>query len=418
MSINFSISIPERDSFDIIVCGGGIAGCAAALQSARLGKKTLLIEKSAALGGLATIGLVNFIVPMCNGRGKRICRGMAEEFLRMSIKYGYDTIPAEWKNGEPEGPVNPRYCTSYDPYMFALQLTDLLDDSGVTLFFDCSAAYPITENGHVAGVVTDSKSGFEFYAAKQIIDTTGDAEIASKAGIPTVDGKNYFSYFGRQITLDSCRRAVETGHINDAILNNNGGHSSLYGQGHPDGKPFYFGTGVDVESRYFIENQKLLLENVKKAGRFERELTAIPMVNQFREIRRIEGDTVLHETDAFRHFDDSVCAVNDFDRRDFLFEVPLSALVRHGYDNLITAGRGASADGWAWDVIRVIPPAILTGQASAFVASQAIDNAVPVYDTDIKKIQNSLEGVDVMVHFDDSLVPEMPDTAHMHVEKL
>ena len=91
--INFSLSIAKKDNFDIIVCGGGIAGCAAALEGARLGKKVLLLEKSTLLGGLATMGLINFFVPMCNGRGKQICKGMAEEFLRLSTKYSYDTIP-------------------------------------------------------------------------------------------------------------------------------------------------------------------------------------------------------------------------------------------------------------------------------------------------------------------------------------
>ena len=82
---DFRLSIPKKEDYDIIVCGGGIAGCAAALEGARLGKKVLLLEKSVLLGGLATMGLVNYFVPMCNGRGKQICFGMAEEFLRLSL---------------------------------------------------------------------------------------------------------------------------------------------------------------------------------------------------------------------------------------------------------------------------------------------------------------------------------------------
>ena len=72
---NFSLS---KEHFDILVAGGGLAGAAAALEAARHGKKVLLVEKSMKLGGLATLGLINFFVPMCNGRGKQIIFGMQE----------------------------------------------------------------------------------------------------------------------------------------------------------------------------------------------------------------------------------------------------------------------------------------------------------------------------------------------------
>ena len=45
-TMDFKMTIPVRDSYDIIVCGGGIAGCAAALEGARHGKKVMLLEKS------------------------------------------------------------------------------------------------------------------------------------------------------------------------------------------------------------------------------------------------------------------------------------------------------------------------------------------------------------------------------------
>ena len=92
-SIDWKEKSPVAGEYDVIVAGGGLAGAAAALSAARLGKKTLLLEKSTALGGLATIGLINFWVPLCNGRGKQVIRGLAEEFLRLSIQYGFDTLP-------------------------------------------------------------------------------------------------------------------------------------------------------------------------------------------------------------------------------------------------------------------------------------------------------------------------------------
>ena len=406
-TIQFSMPVPVRDSYDIVVCGGGIAGCAAALEGARHGKKVMLLEKSTVLGGLATMGLINYFVPMCNGRGIPICKGMAEEFLRLSIRYGYDTLHPVWKESNVDAPadIGRRYDTAYSPYIFAMQLTEILRDAGVKLLFDCIASYPIMDGGHCTGIVTDSKSGLEFYGAKQVIDTTGDCDIVQRAGIPTVDGRNFYSYFARQISIESCKRAIESGQAHRAVTTIAGGSANLYGGGQPENVGLYWGTSVENVSDYLIRNQLDMLEKLKKDDRLFREVTTLPMMPQFRTTRRIDGDITVHESDKYKHFDDSVCAICDFDRRDFLYEVPLRSLTRRGFDNIITAGRSASADGYAWDVFRVIPPAILTGQAAAVAASHAIDERCAVADCDIRKVQSVLESENVMIHFDDALIP-------------
>lgn len=80
-------------AYDIIVVGGGIAGVAAALSAARSGMKTLLLEKMALLGGLATEGLINWWEPLCNAQGKKLVSGISEEILRRTIQYGPDRLP-------------------------------------------------------------------------------------------------------------------------------------------------------------------------------------------------------------------------------------------------------------------------------------------------------------------------------------
>lgn len=115
---------------DIIVCGGGVSGVAAAVSAANNGFSTLLIEKSNMLGGLGTLGLINLFVPMCNGRGKQIIFGLAEKWLRMSATLGWDSIPEEWKNGEPKEPTLVRYTQRYSPAIFAYQLTQEVKSSG------------------------------------------------------------------------------------------------------------------------------------------------------------------------------------------------------------------------------------------------------------------------------------------------
>ena len=119
-----------------------------------------------------------------------------------------------------------------------------------------------------------------------------------------------------------------------------------------------------------------------------------------------EGNYTLDERDAYKHFDDSVCAICDFERRDILYEVPYGTMVKDGFDNIIAAGRCASGRGYAWDVLRVIPPAILTGQAAGAAAIQAVDKKCSVLDIDIPSLQAKLEGENVIIHFDDALVPD------------
>ena len=138
-TVTINKTVPVKAHYDVIVCGGGVAGCAAAVTAAKRGKSVLIIEKSNILGGLATLGLINLFVPMCNGRGKQIIFGLAEKWLRDSARYGYDTIADVWKNGEPLEYTEERYMQRYSPYIFALQLTEEVKDSGADLLFDCIA---------------------------------------------------------------------------------------------------------------------------------------------------------------------------------------------------------------------------------------------------------------------------------------
>lgn len=403
--INYSERIPVRGEFDIIVAGGGVAGIAASVSAARDGKKVLLIEKSVILGGLATLGLINYYEPLCNGRGKMIMTGMAEELLKLSIKYGYDTLPDEWLDGYPADYTERRYQTHYSADIFALALTELLIHEGVEILFDTIVSVPVMNGDHCDGLIIDSKSGREFCKAKIIIDTTGDGDIMYRAGIPTIQGKNFFSYWGKQITTDSCRKAAESGKINHAYESIMGGTSSLYGKGHPEGMRYFLGTTADDVTDYLIQNHLLMLSKIKDTDRFSREIVQLPGMVQFRTTRYIDGDYILKESDSYKHFADSVGAICDFDKRDFVFEIPYRCLVRSGFDNIITAGRSAAGEGYAWDVLRVIPPAVASGQAAGLAASQAVSDNTRIDTLDIGKLQKSLAKADVTVHFDDSLIP-------------
>ena len=398
--------ITMKKKYDVVVCGGGVAGVAAAVTAAKEGFSTLLVEKSNILGGLGTLGLINLFVPMCNGRGKQIIFGLCEKWARLSAKLGYDSIPEEWKNGEPKEYTEVRYIQRYSPYIFALQLMDEVTSTGVDLLYDCIACDPIMEGNICKGVITESKSGTEYYGCKMLIDTTGDCDVLRRGGVPTVAGENFFTYAGKMISLSSCQKAIDTGDIRMAFTGISGGNINLWGDKQPTDVPKWSGLTVEEVTDYLVTNQKLMLSKLKEEDRKTREITHLPMMPQFRTTCHIKGDYSLKIADAYKHFDDSVCAINDFEHKDHLWEVPLRTLTRRDYPNMLTAGRSADGTGHAWDMLRVIPPAILTGQAAAHAACLAIKEQTAAADVTIRTLQDNLEKDNVMIHFPDEYVPE------------
>lgn len=395
-----------KHEYDVIVAGGGVAGCAAALSAVREGKSVLLIEKTLTFGGLGTIGLINFFVPMCNGRGKAITKGMCAEFVELSKKYGWTFTTEEWKNGEPAEKTDARYMVRYSPNIFALALAEILYKEGVTILLDSVISEAQTENGEIRRIRVTNKTGDEWYKAKMFIDATGDADLCKYAGAPTVDGENYYTYIAFGATLESCKKAVEENSIGRLYTNFNGGKSTLYGHFHPEGMKKFGGTTGEEVTEYVLKNQMDLIENIKNQDPDSRDIVTLPTMPQFRTTRRIQGMYTLKTDDAYKHFDDSVCLINDFDRRDYLYEVPLRCLIAENFKNLLAVGRCACAEGYAWDVLRVIPPAILTGQAAGVAAGHAIDEQADIQNVDIQILQKKLESKNVLIHMTKELMPE------------
>ena len=114
--VNETNEVPIAGKYDVIVVGGGIAGVGAALGARRNGCKVLMIEKSVMLGGLATLGFIAYYLPLCDGYGKKVTGGIAEELLYLSIKYGYNNLAPEWKDGTGVG-TKKRYTSTSDFYL-------------------------------------------------------------------------------------------------------------------------------------------------------------------------------------------------------------------------------------------------------------------------------------------------------------
>lgn len=404
MTIQKTYNIALEGEYDIIVAGGGVAGVAAAVSAARQSKRVLLIEKQTILGGLATSGLITYFVPMCNGRGIQIIKGMAEEFLQLATSYGYDDIAPEWISRTPDIGTEKRLKSHYDIGMFSLALNKLVFESGIDILYDTVVTDVLMDGNVCSGLIVENKSGKSYYKARVIIDATGDADVLYKAGVPCAQGKNYFTSVMHSISLESCKNAIESHNIGKAIKWIYGGPASLFGNKHPINQPFYKGTDGQNVSDFIQQNQLVAFEKYKDDDRFSRAIVAMPGMAQFRTTRHIIGDYSLTVSDVFKHFPDSVAAICDMEHRDYLYELPYRCLCRSDYPNLLAAGRCVSADGYAWDVVRVIPPSIITGQVAGTAASMSVESGTPTSQIDITNLQSHLNSNDVIVHYNDTWV--------------
>ena len=158
---------------DVLVCGGGTAGVAAACAAARGGAKTILVERWPFLGGMATAALVN--IWHLSDRKKIVIRGLVEEAVKRAERRGW--IRFRGYKGHHE-------THDFDPEGMKLVLHDMLDESGVRCFCYLAAGDPIVQDGRVRGVLVDTKRGRRAILARIVIDATGDGDLAAKAGVP------------------------------------------------------------------------------------------------------------------------------------------------------------------------------------------------------------------------------------------
>ena len=119
---------------DVLVCGGGFAGISAALAAARQGKQVILLEKQYILGGLGTAGLVTIYLPLCDGVGRQVSFGIAEELFRLSISMGNEgRYPDNWlDSSDPAKRTDrdKRFEVQYNPQLFAILAEQLLTEHG------------------------------------------------------------------------------------------------------------------------------------------------------------------------------------------------------------------------------------------------------------------------------------------------
>ncbi len=394
-----------RKEFDVIVAGAGVAGVAAAIECARSGLKTALVEKTILTGGLATSGLIYLYLPLCDGNGHQVTCGIAEELLHLSIQYGPGDIP-DWRQAR-NADESSRYITRFSPAAFVLALDEVLSDAGVALWLDTLVCAAVTKGDRIVGVEVENKSGRGVLSAKCVVDATGDADVAARAGAECATGDNWLAMWTLVASLQKARQAVEqetAKPLLDMLIL--GSYSN--GERAPAGSGKFDGTDAQQVTRFVLESRKLLREYYQQklaengaSERHDQFPLTLPTMAQFRTTRRIVGKTTLTESRHGRHVDDSVGMVADWRKPGHVWEIPYGTLIPKNVKGLLAAGRCISSEGDAWEVTRVIPAAALTGQAAGAAAALAVENDTTPNRLAAADLQQRLRERGMLLHIDE-----------------
>ncbi|TVQ26280.1 MAG: FAD-dependent oxidoreductase [Spirochaetaceae bacterium] len=380
-------TLPVRGTYDVVVAGGGIAGVAAAIAAARCGRSVCLIEKEYALGGLATLGLVVVYLPICDGRGRKVCGGLAEELLLLSAAENAGTIPSCWQRDADQAERRKhRYRVEYNPASLMLSLEKLIGEHSVKLFYDtrCCAVIRSEDDHSVSAVVVENKDGRGAVECRAIVDATGDADICALAGEPTVSLATncaagwYYSLVDSQPKLHKLSEPFDPA-----------GATMLPGAGRG-----YAGDVADDVTAHVLASRQLIRDHQAQL-RSERATDTIvpfliPSFPGFRMTRRLCGAIEVDAVDR-KEYPDNIGLIPDWRRDGPVYSIPLRAIRGVRNRNLLVAGRCVSAVGRGWDMTRAIPSCVVTGEAAG-IAGAMIAAAGTAEALEAAELQTQLRG--------------------------
>ncbi len=404
--------------WDVIVCGGGTAGAAAAIAAGRQGAKTLVIEQFGSLGGTQTNAWVTPMMPNYIG-GFKLSRG-----LSMEITQNLSAMepPGELEHGD----------DWYDPVGLALVLDQLTAAAGVTCLFNATIIGARGADGKLTEVEVATRAGRQWIAAKSFIDSTGDAELAFYADAELMLGNeegvhqpltlrftmggidmekarssllpylrmNEPSYMelGYHEAKESAMKDHVCAAISDGILEEDDiGYFQLFSV---NGRPGEFAFNaprvadldpldpLELSRAYQIGRGKIhRIANFMKRyfdGFQNAYVSVIAPMMGIRESRRVVGEHVLTAEDhmSCRKFEDAI-AHNRYpidihlkqgtDYRKFppgeYHDIPYRSLVVKGFDNFWVAGRCLSADFVAQSAVRIQSVCRSMGEAAGVAAA-------------------------------------------------
>lgn len=382
--------IPVSGEYDVAVVGGGIAGVAASVAAARNGVKVCLIEKEFGLGGLATLGNVIIYLPLCDGRGNQVIKGLGEEMLKLSIRDGYGKIPQCWlPGGKTEERLKKRYRVDFNPMSYMLELEDFLADNNVKLYYDTRFCDVVKKSGLIKALIVENKNGRSAIACGAVVDASGDADVCFRSGEETVSWDSnvragWFYYFdGAKVKLEKFTKWYDA-----------------YGKHLPDSGRSFSGDDADDVTEFVLETRKLLKQKLIEMKQENHKVNPLFMTSipAFRMTRRLKGAVELEESDDKRYFDDAIGMTGNWHKSGPIFYIPLRSLTAVKTGNLITSGRCMSSGSTAWDITRVIPTCAVTGEAAGTAAAMLAQRKKSSFaELNIRRLQGKLREQKVII---------------------
>ncbi|MBM3521984.1 MAG: FAD-dependent oxidoreductase [Alphaproteobacteria bacterium] len=429
--------IPVFDEVDVLVAGGGPAGTAAAIAAARLGARTLLVERHNHLGGLATGGLVIWIDRMTDWDGKPVIRGVAEEILaRLPEEAIHGPAPADW--GSRQNDVVAHWGRRFsafrgivtwapmtDPEWMKQVSSTLVREAGAELLLHAWIARPLMEGPRATGAILESKQGRLAIRAKRVVDTTGDGDLFVQAG----------AAHDADIDEDSIHHCMNVAWLWGGVdmarwfhfaASDPAGHKALLAEGRarlglfepPMASwrndvcvfmgPRYSGfSAVDLDDLNAVETlsrdklYELLAYFRRHAPGFEKAwvmLTAPQMgVRHSRRARGLAGVSASEWKRGHVH-DDEIGISPSLTPNFPSVSVPYRALLPAGVENLLVAGRHVACDASSHGFMREIPQCWMTGQAAGTAAALSIADGRMPTALDTASLQAALRRQGVHLH--------------------
>ena len=392
--------IPIIGEYEVIVVGGGCAGLCAAIASARAGARTLLIERFGFLGGTATASLMNNI----NGFRNQVepdsiqtVKGIAQEIiLELHKMGGLGKSPYPQKEYDiTKGELSYSYCV--DPEKFKYVTLKLSVEAGVEILFHTCFSLPIMEGNAVRGVIFENKSGRQAATAHVVVDASGDADVAARAGAPF-----WMSGVDEQKILRDNLMYKIAGLENSLFGSCRYGDASVvWGPGGVFGGNDAFQISraeIETRLRVFQHFQELKAKNPDLANAYVAET---PVLLGIRQTRFVEGEYKLTAEDAIqgRRFDDVVAIsscpiISYYGYRRYLehegYDIPYRCLVPKRVDGLLVAGRCISSEQQPYESHRAMAPVMAIGQAAGAAAALCAKMGCRPRDLPVRELQKLL----------------------------
>jgi hypothetical protein len=424
---------PVHEETDVLVVGGGPAGCAAAVAARRLGAKVTLVERYNHLGGLSTGGLVIWIDRMSDWEGRQIITGFASEILdRLPAGAVAGAPPEQWGSTDPEQVAHWRerlsafrdvvtWSPMIDPEWLKYESVELLQEAGVRLLLHSWVVDTIVEDRELRGAIFESKQGRRAILAKVVVDCSGDLDVCAAAGVPyesDVEGKG--SNVQHCVNTAWTWGGIDFGRWVDFKRSDPSAHRALMKQGHEalgyletphagwndDVALFmgprltgYSGVNVDDLTAVEIESRRRMIAHLdffrRHAPGFEHAwlMLSAPQLG-VRHTRRLIGThkmTMDEWREGVRHEDE--IGVSPSPSSKFAnVSVPYGCIVPADLDNVLVGGRHVATDPQTQAFMREIPQCWLTGQAAGVAAALSAGTGAATKAIDVRELQSELRG--------------------------